>query len=183
MGSLSHHVRRQKNRHPYKYLIETFGPWKVFEVDGDRVRNSSLAGQEFGESASHFTLPAVVPEGEIWIEDDVSTDERPFVISGAIRIAETHVYDAGKRYEKHERDRADLADTDYRGDFLSADCYVRQLGTLPNGVEVHLVDGEKVRDETKTDFMEGGHDLVYKWLPPKTIILEQVKRPDEWPIL
>jgi DNA topoisomerase IB len=54
---------------------------------------------------------------------------------------------------------------------------------LPNGVKVCLVNGEKVRDETKTDFMEGGHDLVYPWLPPKTIIFESGLHPDELPLI
>lgn len=176
-------VRRKKNRHPGKTLLDTYGAFRVFLVDGEKVRGSSVAAQEFGESASHFTLPLVVPEGEIWIEDDVAPAERPFVISGALRIAAARDYDAGIRYEKHVRQKAGLVDSDYQGELLSADCYVRQLGTLPNGVAVWLVDAEKVRDETKTDFIEGGHDLVYHWLPPKTIILDADLHADELPLI
>jgi hypothetical protein len=184
MTALLDHVQRKKSRHPGgKVLLDTYGDYRVYLVDGDRVRNSSLAAQEFGESASHFTLPLVVPEGEIWIEDDVSAQERPFVISGALHIAHEKNYAAGIRYEKHERERAKLVDTDYHGKLLSEDCYVRDLGELPNGVKVRLVAGEKVRDETKVDFIEGGHDLVYKWLPPKTIILEAGLHAAELPIV
>ena len=183
MTSPAHTLRRRKACHPNKLLLDTFGLWRIYEVDGQRVRDTSLAGQEFGESASHFTLPLVVPAGEIWIEDDVTAEERPFVISGALRIAQLRDYEAGKRYEKHLREKAALAGTEWKGEWLSADCYVRDLGVLPNGVKVSLVNGEKVRDETKTDFMEGGHDLVYPWLPPKTIILEAGLHPDELPII
>ena len=172
-------VTRKKNRHPAKILLETFGPFRVYQVDGDRVRNSTPGGQEFGESASHFTMPLVVPDGEVWIEDDVPPADRPFVISGAIRIAASRDYAAGPRFVKHLRENEELAGTEWPGEWLSAECYVRELGTLPNGVEVWLVDGDKVRAETKTDFQETGHDLVNPWLPPKTIIIENGPQPDE----
>ena len=110
-------------------------------------------------------------------------DERPFVISGAVKIAQTRNYEAGIRYEKHLREKAALAGTEWAGEYLSSGCYVRDLGILPNGVKVSLVNGEMVRDETKTDFIEGGHDLVYPWLPPKNIILETNLHPDEQPII
>jgi hypothetical protein len=182
-NTLDRHVRRFAKGVPSKLLLDTYGAFRVYVVDGEQIRNSSLAGQEFGESASHFTLPLVVPDGEVWIEDDVSLDERPFVIAGALRIAQTHDYASGVCFEKHEREKAKLAGTEWPGEWLSSDCYVRQVGMLPNGVAVFLVDGEKVRDETKTDFIEGGHDLVYPWLPPKTIVIEAGSHANEQPFI
>jgi len=49
--------------------------------------------------------------------------------------------------------------------------------TAGNGVKVFLVDGEAVRNNYYVDYTEGGHDLVYSWIPKKEIWIERVQSP------
>jgi hypothetical protein len=61
---------------------------------------------------------------------------------------------------------------------------VSDLGTSPMGVNtygvpVQIVDGEKIRDRYRVEFTAGGHDLVYKWVRPRTIILDDDDTPED----
>ena len=48
---------------------------------------------------------------------------------------------------------------------------LRLLGTA-RGVRVYLVDGERVRRELEIDFVAGGHDRIYKWIPPREVWID-----------
>jgi hypothetical protein len=58
-------------------------------------------------------------------------------------------------------------------------CKLKDVETLT----VWLVDGEKVRNKYKTDFMEGGHGYVYKWIPDDEIWIEDGLKNNEIPFI
>lgn len=41
------------------------------------------------------------------------------------------------------------------------------------GVKIHLVDGGKVKTKHDMDFVEGGHDKVYKWIPKDEVWVDK----------
>jgi hypothetical protein len=43
-----------------------------------------------------------------------------------------------------------------------------------DGTKVFIVDGDYVRDNISVDFVEGGHDLVYKFVPEGEIWVEKM---------
>ena len=49
---------------------------------------------------------------------------------------------------------------------------LKLLKKLKGGVKVWLVDGDLVRQKYYNDFIEGGHDKVYKWMPSKEIWID-----------
>jgi len=59
--------------------------------------------------------------------------------------------------------------------------YIERYITLPDvkfPIEVWLVDGSRVRSLYKTDYAEGGHGYVYRWVPKQQIWIE--KDLDRW---
>ena len=162
-----------------KRLIGQWGPYQIYLVDGERVRNRSLKFQEFGESATHNLLPEVVPESEIWIEDIVHEDERPLVIAGVVQQLVGGDYNAAIRYERQLRRRS-LDRLEESGSCQSV--YVSQYRKIGE-VAVWLVDGRVVRDRHKTDFTQGGHGYVYSWIPRDEIWLEYGLHETELPFI
>ena len=67
------------NKNFSKKLIDQYSKVKVYVVDGEAVRNSSKDGEEFGEVGTHCFYPKVIPNNEIWIEDDINEQERTLV--------------------------------------------------------------------------------------------------------
>jgi len=65
---------------------------------------------------------------------------------------------------------------------MNDDVYIERLGSLPEGIEVWLVDGRAVRHDF-IDFVEGGHDLVYDWIPERQIWIDNDLSRDEWPFV
>lgn len=61
---------------------------------------------------------------------------------------------------------------------------IKKLLTLRNQVAVFLVNGEMVRDNYDLDYAEGGHDVVYKWIPEREVWLDNdIFQPDIGPTL
>jgi hypothetical protein len=83
-----------------------------------------------------------------------------------------------------------LDGADYRGGKpnhrVPKKVYVGRYVTLPDGrfpVEVWLVDGSVVRGTYKTDYTEGGHGYVYRWIPKDQIWAEFNLHPSELPFI
>jgi hypothetical protein len=179
------------------YLIKTpYGDkqgYKIYLVDGETVRNSSNSAEEFGGVAIHSQFPDLIPKDEIWIEKDSSKNEIPLLVDTALyqlkQIAagksKDEAYAGAIRREKMERAKADYAARGHRvsNHILPRDIYIKLYRTLADGTKVWLVNGEEVRNHTKTDFIEGGHDYVYDFIPDGEVWLEDGLNADEMPYI
>jgi hypothetical protein len=58
-------------------LGEIPGAWTVYLVNGREVRRNLYTDFTMGGNPLRYDF---IPDGEIWIDDDLSDDERPFVI-------------------------------------------------------------------------------------------------------
>ena len=160
--------------------FEKYGKFQAKIVDGEYVRKN--INEQYTNFATH-SLDKNVPEGEIWIDQDKAhPDEYHFFIDNA--LAYEKALAAGKSQEK-AREIGDAKEKAERGKLeevkkLKQESTAEQLkaidkgilGTVtqegPNkGVIVRLVDGKLVRSLFNVDFVEGGHDLVYKRFIPK----------------
>ena len=182
----------KKNFH--KKLIDQYGKYKVFLVDGEAVRNSSPAAEEFGGSSTYCFIPSLIPKDEIWIEDDIKPEEQKILIASALyQVKHTErgenskkVYERGLAKEKDYRDSLKLSGkhperTDERA---KAKIYVRKYGHIKNeNIDVWLVDGEQVRNLYKTDFIEGAQPWVYGWTPNHEIWVELSSHKNEFPYI
>jgi hypothetical protein len=177
-----------------KKLIDQYGKIKVYVVNGNAVRNSSKASEEFGGSSTHANLPTTVPENEIWIEDDVKPEERPILIHSdlyQIRMM-MHGMSLGKAYdlqikkEKDYRESISLSKKHPLSTNKPADpsIYLKKYGYIKSGsINVWIVSGEKVRNRYKTDWIEGGNPAVYGFNPNDEIWLEFGIHEEEFPCI
>jgi hypothetical protein len=49
----------------------------------------------------------------------------------------------------------------------------------PDNTKIFKVNGEEVRNTFKADFIGGGHNYVYKFIPENEIWIEDMKHPDD----
>jgi hypothetical protein len=176
----------------HKKLIDQYGKYKVYLVNGDAVRSSSPAAEEFGESDIHAHLPDIIPQNEIWIEDDVSKDERQVLIASSLYILKAiengvswdKAYEKATQKEKDYRESRRQSQKNPLGTDKPAkkSIYVKLYGKIDN-MKVWLVDGEKVRDCFRVQWMEGGHGYVYSWIPNNEIWLENGLHEKELPLI
>jgi len=64
----------------------------------------------------------------------------------------------------------DIAQLDYNTD---------PMGTVL-GLEVVAVDGDKVKERFEMDFVEGGNDQRYGFIPPKTVWVDNRLDKEDW---
>ena len=180
------------NKNFSKKLIDQYSKVKVYVVDGEAVRNSSKDGEEFGEVGTHCFYPKVIPNNEIWIEDDINEQERTILIASAlvqIRAVEhgmspDKAYEEGLKKEKDYREslRQSKKSPSKTNTQPPESIYIKKYGQIGD-VEVWLVCGEAVRNKYKIDWMEGGHGYVYKFVPNNDIWLENGLHEKELPLI
>lgn len=167
-----------------KKLIDQYGKYKIYSVNGEAVRNRDPAAEEFGGSGTHAFYPKVIPEDEIWIEDDIKPKEQEILITSALYqlkqikngISPKIAYDAAMAKEKDYRDSVHLSkqNPSKTNQRAPKGIYLSKYGRIKDeDVEVWLVDGEKVRNKFKTDFIEGAHGFCYGWTPNDEIWIEK----------
>lgn len=173
-----------------KKLIDQIGKYKIYTVDGEKVRDLSKKDEEFGLSYS-FKYFDIIPKDEIWIEDDVKPDERDILID--IELYKIRLIDEGMEkwdaYHKAEKMDKKLREkieknpekTDEKG---HEKIYKKEYCKIKDAdVTVWLIDAEVARDKYKSDFMEGGHGYVYKWIPNDEIWIEDGLKDKEIPFI
>jgi hypothetical protein len=178
--------KRRHNSGPHRRRVATQRGYTICTVDASEVRSLTRADEEFTNFATHDDLPALVPAREIWIDARLFESEGIFSIANAlVRLSareagasEDRAYDAGLDAERALRER--LFGVEYRDGKphrrVPGRIYAGRYATLPDErgpIEVRLVEGDLVRAYYKTDYCEGGHGYVYRWVPRGQIWVER----------
>jgi hypothetical protein len=171
-----------------KKLIDTFGQYKVYFVNGEEVRKINQSIHEFTDYALHKQWPDIIPENEIWIDEVTKRpNDLEVVISQALseqKYANQGYKDAYNRSLKRAKKMREILDGfDFHPKKPSKEIYQKKYGTIGDGTVVWLVNGEIVRDEFKTDYVEGGNSGVYPWVPEDEIWIEDTMHSSEIPII
>lgn len=155
-------------------------------VDGDFIRTN--IDEEFCNFGHHFCFN-FIPEFEFWIDRELSPDEMDFFIDHMLvswklmrkgcsfDLAEER---AGSK-ERSERIKAGDLDkiTSGSGEIEPAQVHLKILGKAKGNLGVWLVDGRLVRSGFFIDFTEGGHDLVYRFVPRNEVWIDNDLSEDE----
>lgn len=179
----------------HKQLLLSHGGYEVYSVDAYAVRDVSHTDEEFTHVATHDEFPRLIPQNEIWVAEHLLGEAVYFIADALARLKETAAgasseaaYKAGLNVERYLRRRLDGAD--YRGgrpDKRIPDAvYVEPYLTLPDPqapIEVWRIDGAVVRGRYKTDYTEGGHGYVYRWVPKGQIWVEAALERSELPYI
>lgn len=183
----------------YKSRLFAHGTYTAYSVDPLAVRDLSQEDEEFGNFALHHEFPRLIAENEIWVANRLALEEGLFFVANALArlrameegSSEDQAYETGLNVERHLR--AKLRGAEYRGGRphkrVPTRIYVEEYITLsdPDGpggeVTVWLIDGAVVRDLYKTDYTEGGHGYVYRWVPKPEIWVEATLERAELPFV
>lgn len=183
-GYGSMHSARSWLGRPYVRRLDIVGRMHFYEVNGQYVRDE--VDPDFTNFAQHFAKK-YVPEWEGWIDRGAPRDEQlrfekhmliehrlmagGMVYEKALEIAD--------RYERADRRRAIPEPPDATG---REKAYAVELYRLEQVGPIHImiVDEAKVRAWFFNDFTEGGHDLVYPFIPPNSVWVGNEQAKGEW---
>jgi hypothetical protein len=176
-------------------FYDNYDKYQVYLVNDAEFRSLSPAAEEFaGFATSHDQK--FVPKHQIWISDKVSDKDRFFYINNALaqlrKMEEgkscSEAYDYAIKLERKLREQVDHIEFQPHadGDQIPKAVYKAKYGEMNDGGEqipVWIINGEMVRDLYRTDYVEGGHGYVYRWIPKSEIWIEDCVREEEIPYI
>lgn len=160
---------RDRRGSPYLEIVGRRDGLEVWVVDGMCVRTA--IDVEFTNFGQHYRFP-FIPEQELWVDRESAPDEQEFFIVHL--IAERKMMAGGASYEQ-ALDVADGIERERRNrdpGSRTASPHRSLWAELDGGVKVWVVDGRVVRTGLDIDFTEGGHDLVYDYVPAREVWID-----------
>ena len=174
------------NKNIYVKKINTAGDSAVWLVDGALIRKE--INENFVKCAGNNQFN-FVPKNELWIDEDLDPKEYHYFIDRF--IYEQELMDSGKNYAKADK-KADEFEKEERQNSPE----VRQIAEsnkkellekikkkiikkFSDEIKIWLVDGNLVRSFFLLDYCEGGHDLVYPFIPHNEVWIEKALSPKE----
>ncbi len=172
----------------HKKLVDKYGDLEIWEVDGEKIREK--LDIEFPNFAMWPDFD-YIPKNELWLDGEKDPDERQFFIDHLLAqwivLKSTHdnslAVNKAYRVERSERakagDKAKVFDTHKHAN--PEKFHVKKLGETKDGLKVWLINGRLVRSAFFIDFMDGGHHLIYPWVPEKEVWLDDDLAASEYP--
>lgn len=156
----------------YLCSVDDFDVWVV---DGEYIRNN--LDIEFTNFGHHYNFD-FIPENELWIDEGYENEVNDFI---ADMIVEYKDLDKGIVHSKAVQD-ANKAEQIIRSKQNILDkIYIQQI--YSGRLTIYLVNGKAVRQHynnlQELNFVEGGHDLVYSFIPKNSIWIEDEVKPEE----
>ena len=146
---------------------------KIVFVDGFAIRNSLdvdfTALHRHSTNIGSYSPKFYIPEGEVWI-DQILKDEADFLMA-----VDAFIDPAAKGLSYEElRDEARIK---FRTEGDMPEHVVRSEER--EGITVRYIDGKIVRNYLDPEFVMGGHDLVYDYIPDGEIWIDAKVDPVE----
>lgn len=163
----------------YLRKIGRRGKIDIWLVDGAKIRRD--LEKDFTNFAEHYYF-SFIPKYEFWLDKEAVPNERRFFIEHL--LTEWRLMDSGMPYKKAKeiavqkelserrktRDLEKVIGKDGRPSLEKIRC--RLLRKTGEGVSVWLVYGRLVRSVFDVSFTEGGHGLVYQYIPKNEVWLD-----------
>jgi hypothetical protein len=175
---------------PYLKKAGTQGSITIWIVDGAYVRTNM--DEEFTNFGQHGGF-SFIPENEFWLDREEAEDEQTFFIDHL--WIEYRLMEKGVSYDSalEAADRQEMIERKQAGDVQKVlqkngvpdpeKVHLRLWKKLESGLSVWIVDGRLVRSAFDVDFTEGGHDLVYKYVPHHEVWIDNDLRKAERPFV
>jgi len=177
-----------KEQYLIKKITEKDG-MSAWLVDGEKIRKE--IDENFVQFDQHAHIP-FIPTDEIWIDKESNEDERKFFIDHVLREREftnqgmtlQKAIAKASRLETHirhslPRARKILESHHSRTEALAKIHQEKWNEYSTDDFTVWLIDGEAVRDLYDNEYAEGGHDLVFPWIPHQEVWIEKILSPKE----
>ncbi|MBI2120586.1 MAG: hypothetical protein HYT94_03110 [Parcubacteria group bacterium] len=179
----------KKNEHIYLQSIGEHEGLSVWLVDGEKIRKD--IDENFVQYDHHARF-RFIPADEIWIDQETNKDERKYFLENISwerkfmkegMTLEEAVEKADKLEARERREslrvKNILTAHHMRKKALEKIRKEKLCEYSSDTVQVYLVYGEFVRDFYLVEYAEGGHDLVYSFIPRGEIWIEEVLHPSE----
>jgi len=162
----------------YLKRLTKVGKFIVWIVNGNHIRTH--IDPEFTNFGQHYRFH-FIPKNEFWIDKEYSNDESDFFIDHLLTewklmskgVSYDKALERADKVEKTERAKSELAKLiKLNKKQIPSKIYRKKLKTYSHNIYIWIVNGELVRDLYFTDFTEGGHDLVYSFIPSKEVWLD-----------
>ncbi len=165
-------------------LIHDYGPIQVWEIDGAKLRaEKDIEFSNFGMYPDF----EYIPKNELWLDHECHPDEHKFFIDHMLAEwkALKHGYTTEQAIEKaYKAEQAERAKTkDMKKVESSSDVHIKKYGQTKDGLTIWIVNGRLVRSDYFIDFVEGGHHLIYPWVPDQEVWLDDDLKPAEFPFV
>jgi len=174
-----------------KEFLERVGEFDVFSVDGSEIRKSitkeqALAGTDntmadFLAYGVHDTLRVnggfrQIPKGEVWIADELIPEEQDIFLQVALVRAQGLLDGLSSQaaYDNSERVARILRQNMY------LEPAVVSTFRVDGDITTYIVNGFNVRNWHSTRFIQGGHGMVYDYIPDDAIWIDNTLDPDEY---
>lgn len=167
---------------PYLRRYGHLSHFNIYIVDGRYIR--SHFDEDFTNFGQPFRFP-FIPKNEFWIDKESSGDEAKYYIDHL--LTEHHLMAKGKSYpyalkkadarERSERRKSQLVAHYHHKS--ACPIHKKLLKKYSGKIKVWIVKGELVRDLFFIDFTEGGHDLVYHFIPKNEVWIDDDISPKE----
>ena len=165
-----------------KYKIKKIGKrgdFDIFVVDGQKIRDE--LDIEFTNFGQHYRFD-YIPLYEFWLDAEGEENERNYFIDHLLvewkAMNEGLTYEdalsMGREEEIKERHKSKRSERilDPMGRIVIEKIHKELLGKANDELSIWIVNGKTIRDNFDTDFTEGGHDLVYDFVPEREVWLD-----------
>jgi hypothetical protein len=162
----------------------------IWQVDGKKIR--STIDPEFSNYEHCYISSAkIIPEYEFWIDREAVPDERRFYIDHL--LTEWQLMKKGVSLHEAERiannkERSERVKSidwrkilDKNGHPNVAKFHLRLMQKVKGEISIWLVDGKQIRSVYNVEFTEGGHDLVYDFVPKNEVWIDNDMLAEERP--
>lgn len=148
----------------YVKQIDKIGKIKVFIVDGFIIRRD--LDEEFTNFGQHYSF-GYIPKYEFWIDKEASPDERKLFTDRLMNEWKLmkKAYEEAVKKDKLERKKFRKEDKDKK-------FHIKLIKKIKDDVEIWKIDGKLVRDMLDIDFVEGGHEFVYNYVPKNEVWID-----------
>ena len=176
------------NKNIYVKKVNNVGDCAVWLVDGALIRKE--INENFVKCADNNQFD-FIPKNEFWIDEDLDQKEYRYFIDRF--IYEKGLLDSGENYakadkkadefERNERQNSaevlQIYESKHSKKDLLEKIKIKTIEKYSDKIKIWLVDGNLVRSFFLLDYCEGGHDLVYPFIPKKEIWIEEALSPEE----
>jgi hypothetical protein len=167
---------------PYEKLVGKIGNLKIWIVDGKYVRDR--LNEEFTNCGEHYQFH-FIPKNEMWLDREFGTKDEKYYIDYI--LTEYELMSKGvpygealkqgdivqKREREKEKEFIKLKGLKEGRSYKLLDRIHKSLiKEYSNHLKVWIVDGKIVRGMFFIDFVEGGHDKVYSFIPEGEIWID-----------
>lgn len=177
---------------PYIKKFSTISDFTVWLVDGKYIREN--INEEFTNFGQHYEFK-FIPEYELWIDKERISGEEKFYIDSMIAMKRfleqgKSIHEAIRKsdeIERRERAKSALMKGEIKiresKEEIIKKVHKKLLKKYSGKIKVWVVNGEFVRGSLFIEFTEGGHDLVYPFIPKGEVWIDDDVLPREIPFI